>query len=105
MAQAPHPYFAVWATDRADALERRTRVREEHRRRLRDAHECGVLVLHGGPTLEAQDQHMNGTLLIVQAATLQAVQQFIEGDPYVREGVYDSVVIRPWAWGLGRPPA
>jgi uncharacterized protein YciI len=104
MVLTQQPYFAVWATDRPGVLERRTRVREEHRQRLRSAHECGIRVLHGGPTLEAQDQHMNGTLLIVQAETLEAVQQFIDRDPYVREGVYDSVVIRPWAWGLGRPP-
>jgi hypothetical protein len=103
MAQTEQGYFAVWATDRAGALERRTGVREEHRQRLRRADEIGIRVLHGGPTLGAQDQHMNGTLLIVQAATLEAVQQFIEGDPYMREGVYESVDIRPWAWGLGRP--
>jgi uncharacterized protein YciI len=104
MSQTEQGYFAVWATDRPGALERRMRVREEHRQRLRRAGESGIRVLHGGPTLGAQDQHMNGTLLIVQAATLEAVQQFVDGDPYMREGVYESVVIRPWAWGLGRPP-
>lgn len=103
MAQAEQGYFAVWATDRPGALERRTCVREEHRQRLRSAAASGIRVLHGGPTLGAEDSHMNGTLLIVQAASLEAVRHFIAGDPYVREGVYESVVIRPWAWGLGRP--
>jgi hypothetical protein len=39
----------------------------------------------------------------VQAASLEAVQQFMAGDPYMREGIYENVVIRPWTWGLGRP--
>ncbi len=104
MPKTEQGYFAVWATDRPGALERRTRVREEHRQRLRRAEGLGIRVLHGGPTLCAQDQHMNGTLLIVEAATLEAVRQFIEGDPYMREGVYESVLIRPWIWGLGCPP-
>jgi uncharacterized protein YciI len=103
MEQTSPSYFAVWATDRPGALERRTRVREEHRQRLRQAQDSGIRVLHGGPTLGAEDQHMNGTLLIVQAASLEAVRQFMAGDPYIREGIYESVVIRPWAWGLGRP--
>ena len=104
MAPTQQHYFAVWATDRPGALERRTRVREEHRLRLRNAQDNGIRVLHGGPTLAMDDdQPMNGTLLIVQAATLEAVRHFMAGDPYVREDVYESVVIRPWGGGRGRP--
>lgn len=103
MTVANVSYFAVWATDRGGMDAVRSRVREEHRQRLRTAATQGIEVMHGGPTLGADAQRMNGTLLIVKAPTLETVQRFIDGDPYVREGVYESVLIRPWAWSLGRP--
>jgi uncharacterized protein YciI len=96
-------YFAVWATDNAGVLDTRQRVREAHRARLRDPGDHPVRVLLGGVTLEADAGHMNGTLLVVRAAHIDAVRKFINEDPYMREGVYKSVEVRPWVWGLGQP--
>ena len=96
-------YFAVWATDKAAVLETRQRVRETHRARLRDPGAHPVRVLLGGATLEQQAGPMNGTLLVVQAEHIDAVRRFVAEDPYVREGVYATVEVRPWAWGLGQP--
>ena len=96
-------YFAVWATDKAGALPTRQRVREAHRARLRDPGEHPVRVLLGGATLASGPDDMNGTLLVVQAQDIEAVQRFVAEDPYVLEGVYASVEVRPWAWGLGQP--
>ena len=28
---------------------------------------------------------------------------FLAGDPYVLADVYESVQVRPWLWGTGRP--
>jgi hypothetical protein len=96
-------YFAVWATDNAGMLDTRQRVREAHRARLRDPGDHPVRVLLGGVTLDNGAVHMNGTLLVVQAAHIDAVHKFIADDPYMQEGVYKSVEVRPWAWGLGQP--
>lgn len=94
-------YFAVWATDRDGAAAQRERVREQHRARLR-AGAAGLEVVLGGPT---DDEHgdMNGSLLVIAAHDIAAVRAFVAGDPYVTAGVYESVQIRPWRWGLGRP--
>ena len=96
-------YFAVWATDAPGMLSARQRVREAHRSRLRDPGPHAVRVLLGGATLDETDAQMNGTLLVVQAEHIDAVRRFVAEDPYVREGVYKSVEVRPWAWGLGTP--
>ena len=96
-------YFAVWATDRAGALPERERVREQHRARLRNPGAHAVKVVLGGPTLDEGEGAMNGTLLVVQAESIDAVRQFIAEDPYTLAGVYASVEVRPWNWGLGRP--
>lgn len=105
MTPVPSQFFVVWATDRPGALDNRYRVREEHRRRLRDPGMPGLTVVHAGPTFDATGLKMNGTMLIVQAPTLGMVQAFVEGDPYRQHGVYESVEVRPWHWGLGLPPA
>lgn len=44
---------------------------------------------------------MIGTLLVVRADSEQAVRDFVNDDPYVREGMYERVEIRPWHCGLG----
>ena len=96
-------YFAVWATDRAGALPERERVREQHRARLRNPGVHALKVVLGGPTLSEDAGTMNGTLLVVQAESIDAARQFIAGDPYALAGVYASVEVRPWNWGLGQP--
>jgi uncharacterized protein YciI len=103
--------YAVWASDAPGTGEARQRVREAHRARLRASPQHAVQVLQAGATLDAEEEEMNGTLLVVQAEDIAAVRAFVEGDPYVLAGVYDSVEIRPWRCGLGpfseilRPPS
>lgn len=96
-------YFAVWATDRPGMLAERQRVREAHRARLRDPGAHAVRVRLGGPTLDEVGGPMNGTLLVIEAADIDAVRRFIAEDPYSLVGVYATVDIRPWVWGLGQP--
>jgi uncharacterized protein len=98
--------FAVWASDRTAALAERERVRPAHRARLREPAPHPVRVVLAGPTL-ADDGTMNGTLLVVEAEHIEVVRAFVDGDPYIRAGVYDSVEIRAFACGLGplAPPA
>jgi len=99
MSDATH--FAIWATDRRDMAAERARVREAHRARLREGAPGRLKVVFGGPTTDEAGA-MNGSLLVVEAHDLAAVRDFLAGDPYVLCGVYDTVEIRPWRWGLGR---
>jgi uncharacterized protein len=98
-------YFAIWATDRPCMLEARLKVREAHRARLREPGEHAVKVVAGGPTLTEPDGSMNGSLLVIEADSIEAVRHFVAEDPYELTGVYASVDIRPWQWGLGQPSA
>jgi uncharacterized protein YciI len=93
--------FAVWARDRAGALDARLRVREQHRVRLRAPAPHAVEVRLAGPLFEAPGGPMSGTLLVVAAEGIDAVRAFIETDPYMLAGVYATVDIRPWHCGLG----
>ena len=91
--------FAVWATDHPGKLAERERVRPAHRARLREPGAHPVRVLLAGPTLG--DGGMNGTMLVVEADDIAAVRAFVEHDPYVLQGIYSSVDVRPWNCGLG----
>ncbi|AKM02403.1 YciI family protein [Burkholderia pyrrocinia] len=96
-------FFAVFATDQPGMREVRDRVRPSHRSYLRSASQHGVYVRLGGPTLDPQGDAMNGTLLVVEADDIHAVMQFVGNDPYVKEGLFSRVEVRPWDWSLGNP--
>ena len=96
--------FVISATDRADHLNVRLEARDAHRAYLRDAAaHPDVSVIHGGPTLAADGETMNGTMLIVEAPALGAAEAFAAGDPYRQADLFSDVQIRPWSWVLGRP--
>ncbi|KWF30969.1 YciI family protein [Burkholderia pseudomultivorans] len=96
-------YYAVFATDKPDMRELRERIRASHRSYLRSAAQHGVFVRLGGPTLAPLGDTMNGTLLVVEADDIDAVMQFVGNDPYVKEGLFSHVEVRPWDWSLGNP--
>lgn len=80
------------------------------RQSLRGAHQahfftpqpdcCGVA---GGPLLDDAGAEMVGTLLVFEAVDRAAVDRFFADDPYSRAGLFETVEITPWRWGLGRP--
>jgi uncharacterized protein YciI len=96
-------YFIIFATDKCGLLEQRTLTRPKHQYYLRNHSLEGLVVVHGGPTLSEKNNTMNGTLLIVEAINLEQVQEFIKNDPYYQAGIFESLDIRPWAWGIGKP--
>jgi uncharacterized protein YciI len=96
-------YFAVWATDRAGTQQKRLAVRDAHRARLREPGAHRVKVVLGGPTSSESSDAMNGSLLVIEADDIESVRRFVAEDPYELAGVYASVEIRPWNWGLGQP--
>jgi hypothetical protein len=64
-----------------------------------------VRVRLGGPTLDEAGEEMRGTMLVIEADSIEAVRAFLADDPYCREGLFASMEIRPWRWGIGLPEA
>jgi uncharacterized protein YciI len=95
-------YFVIFATDRSGQEEARASERPRHHQYLRDPG-LPVRVRVAGPTLAADSETMNGSLLIVEAEDLAAVEAFVADDPYSQAGLFETVVIRPFHWGLGQP--
>lgn len=98
-------YFVVFGTDKPGMQETRAATRATHREYLRSPDKHPVTVRAGGPTLSQDGASMNGTLLIVEADDIDQVRAFVADDPYSRAGIFASVEIRPWNWGLNNPPS
>ena len=83
--------YAILCFDRPDSAS------------LRDAHRAAHLeflkvnaakVVFGGPLKHAADGPSTGALIVVSCATRQEAEAFIGGDPFHRNGVYESVAVR-----------
>ena len=94
-------YFVVYALDKPNVLSLRKQIRPEHQKYLRAAE--AVVVHHGGPLLNKDEEDMIGTMLVLEAGSLDTVENFVANDPYFLHGLFKSVNISPWKWGLGRP--
>lgn len=89
-------FYALMARDKAGALEVRKANRDAHLAYIKDT---GV-VAQAGPLLDADGQ-MCGSLVILDVADQAAADQWAEGDPYAKAGLFESVSISPWNRVIG----
>jgi uncharacterized protein YciI len=89
-------YFALVYDVVDDYLERRGEFREEHLSLARTAHERGEL-LYGGAWADPAD----GALLIWNTKDRSVVEEFVNADPYVRNGLVRRSRIREWTVVVG----
>lgn len=97
------PHFLVYALDAPGKAEARLAAREAHRERLRK-HDAPLEVQIGGPLLDKAGQ-MCGSMLVIEAEDEATVRRYLDADSYSLAGVYESVQIHRFNWGLGQPEA
>jgi uncharacterized protein len=88
-------YFALLYETVPDHAERRTPYRAEHLALARSWHEDGRLLLAG-----AFDP-IEGALLVFRTSSREEVEQFVNADPYVRNGLVPRWTIRAWTVVIG----
>jgi uncharacterized protein YciI len=87
---------ALFAKDKPGHLQVRKDNREAHVAYLK---ETGV-VEQAGPLLdEAGD--MCGSLVILDVADMAAAQAWVDGDPYGKAGLFESLELVPWNRVIG----
>ena len=86
-------YFIILTTDRANATHIRQEVRPAH---LEYIQGFGTQIVVGGATLAEDGEVMTGSFILVDMADRGAVQAFLQNDPYVQAGLFDTVEIRRW---------
>lgn len=72
-------------------VERRAAFRDEHLKLATEYAERGILIL-GGALADPVDQ----AVLVFQADSPAPIEDFVERDPYVKQGLIRSYRIRPW---------
>lgn len=86
--------------DAPGALETRRRVRTQHLARIQELADAGRIVLAGPcPIADAPQpgpEGFSGSLIVAQFDSLQDARRWVEGDPYVTAGVFQSFEVRPF---------
>jgi uncharacterized protein YciI len=92
--------YAILCEDRDNSLALRQAHRAAHLERLKDLKGRGRLVLAGPfPAVDTEDPGdagHTGSLIVAEFGSLSAARQWIEADPFVKNGVYKNVVVKPF---------
>jgi uncharacterized protein YciI len=82
--------YVIIGHDAPDAGERRPAVRPAHLAHLDPEAKAGRLRL-AGPLLDT-----TGSLIVVEAASLADAWALVARDPYVTEGIFNRVEVKPF---------
>lgn len=92
--------YAIISTDVTNSLEKRLSVRPDHIARLNALNEQGRLTLAGPhPAIDSEDPGaagFTGSLIVAEFDSLEAAQQWANEDPYIKAGVYEQVIVKPF---------
>ncbi len=78
----------------ADALSRRMTVRPNHLTYMRQLKENGQFILGGA--LLSPEGTMIGSMILLEFDTESQLQEYLKTDPYIIEGVWDKVDVKPF---------
>lgn len=93
-------WYAIYAVDKENSLQRRMGARPAHLARLNDLKNAGRLLLAGPfPAIDAEDPGpagFSGSLVVAEFDDLEAANRWAKEDPYVAADVYESVSVKPF---------
>ncbi len=92
--------YAITCEDVEYSLETRKVMRPAHLARLETLQNEGRLILAGPhPAIDNEDPGPNGfsgSLIVAEFASLEDAQAWANDDPYLLEGVYKHVTVKPF---------
>jgi uncharacterized protein YciI len=93
-------YYAIMGVDRPDSLTQRLSVRAAHLERIRELVDAGRVLLAGPhPAIDSEDPGeagFTGSLIVAEFPSLEDARRWAEADPYVIDGVFASIDVRPF---------
>ena len=93
-------WYAIVAEDTPNSLEKRLAARPEHLQRLQALQNVGKLLLAGPfPSIDNTDPGhagFSGSLIVAEFANLTEATIWANQDPFVTNGVYKQVTVKPF---------
>ena len=93
-------WYAIWAEDTPNSLDKRLVARPAHLARITELHEAGLLLLAGPlPAIDSIDPGpagFTGSLIVAEFDSLAAATLWANNDPFVNAGVYARVTVKPF---------
>jgi uncharacterized protein YciI len=91
--------FIVSGRDHTNGLEHRLAVRPRHRAYYES---LGDDLILSGPYLDAAGEPI-GSMIVIRRDSQEAAEAFVNADPFVVDGVFDSFTVSRWDWFMKRP--
>ena len=84
--------YAMIAKDKPGSLDKRLATRPVH---LDHLNALGESLVYAGALMGA-DGNPEGSLVVYEADSLEAATAALGADPFIKEGIFGSVEIKPW---------
>ncbi len=88
--------FVIIGHDVANSSDQRQQTRAEHVERLQVLERENRLIIAGPTPIEHGLEAMSGSVIIADFDSLAAAQTWVNAEPYLRDGVYSHVEVRPF---------
>ncbi len=92
--------YAIFGEDAPASLEKRRLARPAHLQRVEQLKNDGRLVIAGPhPAIDSPDPGpagFTGSLIVAEFESLQAAEAWASADPYVTEGVFARITVKPF---------
>jgi uncharacterized protein YciI len=93
-------WYVIFSQDIENSLENRMSARAAHLERLQQLQNEGRLLTAGPmPAIDAEnpgEAGFTGSTVIAKFDSLEEAQTWADADPYVKAGVYQSVIVKPF---------
>ena len=86
------PLFVMIAKDKPGTGDKRSATRPVHMQHLEA---MGEKLVFAGALMGA-DGNPEGSLLVLEADSLEAAKAVLLADPFVTEGIFGAVEVKPW---------
>ncbi len=97
-------WYAIISEDHEGSLDQRLAARPDHVARLKALCDEGRLLIAGPhPAVDSPDPGVagfTGSLVVVDFDSLEDATAWADADPYVEQGVYKKVTVKPFNLAL-----
>lgn len=94
------PLFVIIGHDVANSSQQRATCRPKHIQRLNELKDQNRLIIAGPTPISHDANDMTGSIIIAQFDDLASCQAWVDDEPYLLQGVYSHVDIRPFIKAL-----